>query len=163
LIEQKIDNFYDSSNFCNFFLSNSGKYLLISVTRNKKTKKICLSVFCWKKIIGPSLKIWVLPSIPKPERSVLFWPLTIAPYILQPTIGVVWGKWIFMSATGMTAAGQIGHRPKVWMLLLIQKDGTLIFQYQHQAIMLNMFLLKADWDRKIYLKQNSRSGQGLIH
>jgi hypothetical protein len=68
-----------------------------------------------------------------------------------------------MSATGMTAAGQIGHRPKVWMLLLIQKDGTLIFQYQHQAIMLNMFLLKADWDRKIYLKQNSRSGQGLIH
>jgi hypothetical protein len=39
LIEQKIDNFYDSSNFCNFFLSNSGKYLLSAVTRNKKNKE----------------------------------------------------------------------------------------------------------------------------
>jgi hypothetical protein len=39
LIEQKIDDFYDSSHFCNFFLSNSGRYLLSSVTRSKKRKE----------------------------------------------------------------------------------------------------------------------------
>jgi OmpA-OmpF porin, OOP family len=39
LVEQKIDHFYDSSNFCNFFLSNSGKYLLSSSTRYKKYKE----------------------------------------------------------------------------------------------------------------------------
>ncbi|HXA00875.1 MAG TPA: OmpA family protein [Cytophagaceae bacterium] len=39
LIEQKMDNFYDSSSFCNFYLSNDGKYLISSVTRQQHRKE----------------------------------------------------------------------------------------------------------------------------
>jgi outer membrane protein OmpA-like peptidoglycan-associated protein len=39
LIEQKMDNFYDSSSFCNFYLSNDGRYLLSAVTRQQHRKE----------------------------------------------------------------------------------------------------------------------------
>jgi OmpA-OmpF porin, OOP family len=82
LIEQKIDNFYDSSNFCNFFLSNSGKYLLISVTRNKKNKEDLFVSFLleedhWSKPknLGPSINSKtreISPFLASDDRTLYF-------------------------------------------------------------------------------------------
>ncbi|MFL5729343.1 MAG: hypothetical protein ACJ75J_07635, partial [Cytophagaceae bacterium] len=55
MVEQKIDNFYDSSNFCNFYLSNDGRYLISSVTRQQKRKEDIFVSF----LLGPNH--WSVP------------------------------------------------------------------------------------------------------
>jgi outer membrane protein OmpA-like peptidoglycan-associated protein len=80
--EQKIDNFYDSSSFCNFYLSHDGKYLISSVTRQKKRKEDIFVSFLlepnhWSvpKNLGPAINSFgreISPFLSADNRTLYF-------------------------------------------------------------------------------------------
>jgi outer membrane protein OmpA-like peptidoglycan-associated protein len=82
MMEQKIDNFYDSSSFCNFYLSHDGKYLISSVTRQKKRKEDIFVSFLlepnhWSapKNLGPAINSFgreISPFLSADNRTLYF-------------------------------------------------------------------------------------------